>query len=180
MKTKKITIHINLDTLGIRLLLLAILVASLGGSIAFAQDASSEDGIVPITTGPVRKYYLTMNGFQGNGVLTACATGYHAATLWEILDTSNLVYDTVLGVKWPSGDSTPPTGIWGWARTGGAPNIGEGAGSNCASWTIGSALQYGTLIELPDDWTTPGSKIGIWKTGFGACFSSFYVWCVGD
>ena len=43
-----------------------------------------------------RKYYLTLPQFEGDQVLTACARGYHMASLFEILDTSNLRYDTTL------------------------------------------------------------------------------------
>src|SRR5262245_3469439 len=39
------------------------------------------------------KYYLTAAKFPGDAVLTACASGYHMASLWEIWDPSNLQYD---------------------------------------------------------------------------------------
>jgi hypothetical protein len=181
MKTKTITIHINLDNLGIRLLLLAILVTSLGGSIAFAQDGNSPANALTLDGPSARKYYLTISGTDGDGVLTACAAGYHAATVWEILDVSNLVYDTVLGYKHVAGDGTPPTNVWGWVRTGGIPSIGPGAGGgNCGVWSQFFALTYGTLIKLPGDWSAPGSTIGVWATSFAECTNSFKVWCVED
>ena len=43
------------------------------------------------TIGPVvSAFYLTRTTHVGNQVLTACAAGYHMASLWEILDPSNL------------------------------------------------------------------------------------------
>ena len=33
-----------------------------------------------------RSFYLTMTGHDGNDVLTACAAGYHMASMWEIVD----------------------------------------------------------------------------------------------
>jgi hypothetical protein len=181
MKIKTITIHINLDNLGIRLLLLAMLVAGLGGSIAFAQDGSSPANPLTLVGSSARKYYLTNSGTVGNGVLTACAAGYHAAAVWEILDVSNLMYDTALGYKYVAGDGTPPTGVWGWVRTGGVPSIGPGpGGGNCGVWTQFFPDTYGTVIKLPSDWSAPGSTIGVWVTGFAQCTGSLKVWCVED
>ena len=43
-----------------------------------------------------KSFYLTKTSHNGSQVLTACAEGYHMASLWEIFDTSNLRYDTAL------------------------------------------------------------------------------------
>ena len=56
-----------------------------------AQVASLAD------KGP-RKFYLTQALHNGAQALSACAQGYHMASLWEIHDTSNLRYDTDLGL----------------------------------------------------------------------------------
>jgi hypothetical protein len=44
-----------------------------------------------------RKFYITQDFFHATQALTACADGYHMASLWEIFDTTNLRYDTKLG-----------------------------------------------------------------------------------
>jgi hypothetical protein len=64
-----------------------------------------------------RKFYLTQDGYDGSQALSACAQGYHMASLWEILDPSNLSYDTSLGATVADSGSGPPNGS-GWIRTG--------------------------------------------------------------
>ncbi len=49
-----------------------------------------------INNGP-RKFYLTKTYHNGAQALSACATGYHMASMWEIHQPSNLRYDTDLG-----------------------------------------------------------------------------------
>jgi hypothetical protein len=44
-----------------------------------------------------RKFYVTKTTHSGAQALSACAEGYHMASLREIFDTSNLRYDTELG-----------------------------------------------------------------------------------
>lgn len=181
MNTKKLTIQINLDSIGMRLMLFTVLVVILGGSTALARENSSLERAQVAIGFQARKYYLTEASFVGNQVLTACAAGYHTASLWEILDPSNLVYDTSLGYRYIPGDGTPPTGVSGWARTGNVPSIGNGAGNgNCGLWSFAAADHYGTLIELPDDWTAPGSSMGVWLTGYAECTEAYRVWCAGN
>src|SRR5262245_4784184 len=64
-----------------------------------------------------RKFYLTQSIFTGSEALTACAKGYHMASLWEILYVSNLKYDTKLGLTLPDAGFGPPI-EFGWIRTG--------------------------------------------------------------
>jgi hypothetical protein len=44
-----------------------------------------------------RVYYLTNTTHLPDSALTACAPGFHMASIWEILDPSNLNYDTARG-----------------------------------------------------------------------------------
>jgi hypothetical protein len=79
-----------------------------------------------------KSYYLTQTTHNGSQPLTACAAGYHMASLWEIFDTSNLKYDTALGAVSNDSGSGPPTVVIvaghilnaGWIRTGGAVPAG--------------------------------------------------------
>jgi hypothetical protein len=66
----------------------------------------------------LRKYYLTQTTHTGGQSLSACAEGYHMASLWEILDPSNLSYDTSLGFTLADSGSGPPASSLGWIRTG--------------------------------------------------------------
>ena len=68
--------------------------------IAAASTASAEKA---------RKFYLTQTGFTGSQALTACANGYHMASLWEILDPSNLRYNTTLGFTTQDSGFGPPS-----------------------------------------------------------------------
>jgi hypothetical protein len=70
--------------------------------------------------------------FDGNETLTACAKGYHMASIWEILDTSNLSYNTDLGVIVDDSGSGPPNAIEGWIRTG---DVTSDHFTNCKAWT---------------------------------------------
>jgi hypothetical protein len=73
----------------------------------------------------LRGYYLTestyngadADGTDGNGA-GVCAEGYHFASLWEILDPSNLKYDTGLGMVRDDSGQGPPTFPYfgGWLR----------------------------------------------------------------
>jgi hypothetical protein len=44
-----------------------------------------------------RSFYLTQSLFTGSDALSACADGYHMASLWEVFDTTGLKYNTTLG-----------------------------------------------------------------------------------
>jgi hypothetical protein len=181
MHENKITIHINMDSLAIRILLLASLLSLLGGSVALASQPASTSKSSLQSSSTLRNYYLTINTFQGADVLTACDSNYHMASLWEILDPSNLSYNTTLGFYHTPGDSAPPTNTWGWVRTGNVPSIGTpGGNGNCASWSSSSSDYSGTIISLPNNWTTPGSTMGVWINGDDACDQAIRVWCVNN
>jgi hypothetical protein len=64
-----------------------------------------------------QKFYLTPGVFVGSQALTACAKGYHMASLSEIFDVSGLTYNTKLGaILQDSGGGPPATA--GRIRTG--------------------------------------------------------------
>jgi hypothetical protein len=133
-----------------------------------------------------RKFYLTTQTVKGNAVLTACANGYHTASLYEILDPSNFIYNTKLGFTWPDGDGGPPGAAEGWVRTGNFPsNSSQTAGvDNCNTWTTTSG--YGTIINLDDTWQDIGgteidtSPWSPWERVTVPCDFNRFVWCVED
>jgi hypothetical protein len=186
MEDKKVIIRINLDTLPMRLLilgLLAVLLAGLVGSVAWAGEAASpaEGGrYAPLAQGVAgRQYYLTPSGsYDGSEATSACAEGYHMASIWELLDLSNLTYNTTLGSQKADMGEGPPTHADGWVRTGNdASTTGEGGQANCSGYT--SATGKGTVAWLPSDWESPGSTIGPWRVGDEDCDDA-RVWCVED
>jgi hypothetical protein len=138
----------------------------------------------------LRKFYLTRTIHNGSQALTACSADYHMASVWEILDPSNLRYDTELGRSADSGavDSGfgPPSGISsaGWIRTGGGMSGGGGVPgvSNCRAWTSGSNADAGSLIYLPwDAWNLINvTVISPWSASTDTCESTRPVWCVQD
>ncbi len=158
---------------GIALLLaLAFVVAQ--PSIRAAQNKS---------TAPIRGYYLTQGTYDGSQAVSACASGYHMASLWEIHEPSNLRYETALGANTEDSGWGPPTlPYMGWIRTGNSSSNDAyvlGAG-NCNAWTSSAAADYGTAIFLPTDWTAAPIRSGPWVPLAGSCSNSVRVWCVQD
>ncbi len=135
-----------------------------------------------VPAGPkLRRYYQTTTTHNGSQALSACAAGYHMASLWEIHDTSNLEYDTALGLTRDDSGSGPPGGS-GWVRTGfgssNSPVAGEG---NCVAWTSSSENDNGTFVGLGSLWSAPPQTvIDPWIADAVACDTQFRVWCVQD
>jgi hypothetical protein len=191
MKNEKtIAIDINLTRGLVGLLALALLMAAFGGYLAWGQSEVAASGMqapLAASTG-MREYYLTQtlhnggdaDGTDGNGA-GVCAAGYHFASLWEILDPSNLKYDTILGEMNTDSGQGPPTMTIGWVRTGYTSNstsftAGQG---NCGAWANSGVSDRGTAVYLPNDWTA-GQDIHIWEVFNQPCSSAAYVWCVED
>ena len=136
----------------------------------------------------LKRYYLSGNQVTGKDVKTACREGFHTASLWELFDTSNLKYaaefgESALGLDKGSG---PPSGFYGWVRTGWAPGFG-GTGSSvpgqahCNLWVSDSSSRYGTKIRLTNDWRKkypPISRIGPWEADSQRCNKRDRVWCI--
>ena len=91
-----------------------------GLMVAFSLTLGS-----PLDAEAGQKFYLTKDSFQGGQALTACAKPFHMASLWEILDPSNLKYDTGRGYINDDSGSGAPANVIGWIRTGG-PASGAG------------------------------------------------------
>ncbi len=125
-----------------------------------------------------RSFYLTAGDFAGDEVLGACAYGYHLASIYELLDPSNLVYDTQLGLTAADSGAGPIADQAGWVRTGTA----GGAGWNCDNWSSDSPLDSGLLAWLG---LTPEPIRALpmpapWNTEFVDCAGRAHAWCVSD
>jgi hypothetical protein len=184
-----LVVNIHLTRGLVVLLCAALLTVAWLGSLAWGQKEAAASGrhdtLASAPAGPLaatadmRHYYLYNAAFNATYALTACASGYHMASLWEMLDTSNLQYNTALGVFGTDSGSGPPT-VWsGWVRTGYNSNNGTIAGqANCNAWT--STSGYGTYVSLPSNWTAAPQDIHVWTVGTTSCGNPADVWCVED
>ncbi|NIN66660.1 MAG: hypothetical protein GTO63_18630 [Anaerolineae bacterium] len=192
MNDGKVTIRINLDTLPLRLLILGLLAAlmvGLVGSVAWAGErASPGEGrrYAPLSQGVSgRRYYLTSaDTYDGNDAPGACGAGYHFASVWELLDVSNMTYNSALGYQHtiPDMGDGPPSDVEGWVRTGNVANVGPNVPGthNCGGYVSVGTGYKGTVVELPSNWAAPGTLIGTWSASSWSCDSTTRVWCVED
>lgn len=143
------------------------------------------DGTLQTTADPRRAFYLTNSEVTGIGAPVFCDSGYHFASLWEILDVSNLRYATENPNAYTKADSGqgPPSFEYGWVRTGSnAGTSGSPGFANCNAWTNltgeGSAV---SLYPQWDDQTLPlVDWLGPWHPLSFACNVPHRVWCVQD
>ena len=128
-----------------------------------------------------RFFYLTESTHMANQVLTACASGYHMASLWEILDLGTLSYNTSLGDTNVDSGSGPLSNSNGWIRTGsitaGVDIVGV---ANCFVWTSIDGEDYGIAAYLNPDWALSSSSTPTspWRSSSFQCTSELRVWCV--
>ena len=178
-RKREIAVEISLGSLGLGLLFAAIMGGIIYGSKIHAQPLENPASVNMTWAWNASKYYyLTIESYDGIEATGACASGYHMASLWEIVDVSNLVYDTSRGLTWDDTGEGPPVAYSGWIRTGHGSSVSGAPGEvNCQTWTSDSQDDYGTDAWLPSDWTT-GTDIGPWKVGKIQCSFSARVWCV--
>jgi hypothetical protein len=137
----------------------------------------------------MRQYYLTTeimqgdepDGTDGNGA-GVCASGYHFASMWEILDPSNLKYNTVLGHTKADSGQGPPSYVQGWVRTGNVSSTSDPVGmGNCANWTSNQPTEKGPHLLLDPSWDTAGNFPGwVVEHPLSGCASNAHAWCVED
>ena len=177
-----LVINVNLTRGLVALLIVTLLAIAVLGYLTMGQEvveASAPNAPSAGSTG-LRQYYMTQSGYTGSNALTACASGYHMASLWEIVDPSNLEYNTSLGFTLADSGQGPPTFYWGWVRTGYTSSVASIAGqANCNGWTNSNHSSYGTYVNLPSSWTA-GQDVNVWQTGAYYCDTALYVWCVED
>jgi hypothetical protein len=132
--------------------------------------------------GGANTFYLTTNEYTGGQALSACNEGYHMASLWEILDVSNLSYDKQLGFAQDDSGSGPPNAMQGWVRTGyDAHSAGLTPGAdNCNAYLSSDSSEFGTQVYLSRLWTVPPTMISPWIANSAQCDWSSRVWCVRD
>jgi hypothetical protein len=128
-------------------------------------------------------YYLTAANYATNAALTACAKGYHMASVWELLDISTMVYHYKHPYAMLKADSGygPPSYWNGWVRTGGDASGSSTAGTgNCQAWTSNSGSDYGVAVRLTNTWKVAQGALGFWEATSFNCNIPGPVWCVAD
>jgi hypothetical protein len=155
------------------------------GSVARASPPRHSSAGFHVAASPaVRRYYLTTSTYTGGEAASegVCAAGYHFASLWEILDPSNLRYDADLGKGSADSGHGPPTYVSpGWVRTGYPASVVADAGkANCDVWSSSNAGDRGTFVTLPSDWADPAAGLHVWEAGSAECRTALFVWCVSD
>lgn len=143
---------------------------------------NSHAGKLPSSTAPQRGYYLTKDNFDGSQPLSACAAGYHMASLWEIHEPSDLRYNESLGLT--LGDGGPPTQTSGWIRLGFPADQNYSCSIDLTNpWTSNSSLQKGATAFLAPPYyvLTEATVVDqTWGTLQQACDVARKVWCVQD
>jgi hypothetical protein len=156
----------------------------LAGLIALLTEGAGSGQQNSVGNAPTRprRYYLTTTLHKGNEALTACATGYHMASLWEIHEPTTLRYETALGFTRGDSGAGPPALAFGWIRTGWVTDESAVPGSsNCNSWTSDSGFGEGTAVGLPRTWRlTDSPLISPWIAIGEVCLEPIRVWCVQD
>jgi hypothetical protein len=167
------------------LALATILILCLAGFSNLAYGESRDAAL--ITQAPAlpnllpRQYYLTFSTYSGATAKSACDPGYHMASLWEILDTTRLRYNTSLGYTQADSGQGPPASS-GWVRTGySSDSSGSPGSSNCYAWTSNSASYVGSSALLESDWISAGGgDVHVWSSRTTICSLVKRVWCVAD
>ena len=194
-ETWLIDIHLTRG-LVVVLSLVLVAVATLG-SLAWSRGeavAAAPDAAAGVAATGLRQFYLTKgaytgadaDGSDGNGA-GVCADGYHFASLWEIVDPSNLVYNSALGWDWTELSLVsdmgqgPPTHWTGWVRTGYASgsSVGTPGEDNCNAWSSTGDGEHGTVVSLRKDWSTT-TGMHVWQPAVSPCWGPQPVWCVED
>jgi hypothetical protein len=167
------------------LLLGALVLAAAAGALARQQPAlPAAEAALPHQANEKPHYYVTnFNTLAGSVADVSCASGYHMASLWEILDPSQLTYASNLPVARTRADqgSGPPTDWWGWVRTGFDASVADQAGrANCSAWSSSGVGDFGTIVQLSDTWTAGAVAISPWQAQTWSCGGLVPVWCVSD
>ena len=187
-----LVINISLTQRRVVLLMIGMLVAAFIGYLVLDHgwvSASTRQTSVTSSSG-MRRYYLTKSMYEGNqptgtdgNGAGVCIAGYHFASMWELLDPSNLKYNTSVGYIRNDSGQGPPSNVMGWVRTGNASSSSDTVGTgNCDNWTsFNSVGSFGPQAKFDSNWDTPGT-FPAWVVGhnLSGCGSPTRVWCVQD
>jgi len=134
-----------------------------------------------------KSFYLTPEELLGDEVVSACADGYHFASLLETRDLSSMRYNFQLGKTWEDTGSGIPSNVAGWIRA-------DGEGPNCDNWNarVDNLGPVGILVphEIyifddpppgpgPED-ENPNPPGDGWEYQSHPCWEAIPAWCVSD
>lgn len=151
--------------------------------LMLSEESVVASEIEPVRVAPtgMRLFYMTQLGYDGSEASTACEAGYHMASFWEIVDPSNLKYNTALGFGYPDSGSGPPSEHYGWVRTGSVNDTSNVSGkANCDGWSSDASSHRGTLVSLPGPWTAGWEDLSIWLAATSDCQWEHPTWCIED
>ena len=182
--------------------LVVLLTAGAASPMVMRSDGLQfPDGTVQTTAAqsdPRRAFYLTNSRWDGASAPGACADGFHMASLWEILDPTDLRYATEVSDKKRNSDSGfgPPAREAGWIRTGNSSRSdqtdlnskGDGGVVNCDAYTSNSSDAEGSVVFLSDCWQDADDcsdsfgreAASWWISAEQRCDVTQEVWCVED
>jgi len=151
-----------------------------GGLASRAAGQAGQDVARPSTSSaPARRYYMTRAQVSGADTETVCEPGYHFASIWEIIDPSNLRYNPDLGEDQADSGLGPPADYPAWVRTGGSSVASDRAGyGSCLAWTSSDPADRGSVTWLGTIWEDATGDIGNWQAGATMCNELRRVWCV--
>jgi hypothetical protein len=171
----------------LRFLLRAVTaIFALVGIASLITSLTSTAQLAATSTAPTRGYYVgpPTGGIDGSHPKTSCASGYHMASLYEILDPTVLTYRKGLGYTQADDGAGPPIGVLGWVRTGNVSASGSATQEgfeNCKNWTSNSSADYGTavwIIPFSDNIGGNHYSVGPWDVTNDFCSTAIFVWCV--
>jgi len=190
-------VHIELGRGVVALLIAGMLLVAFLGYLAWGQErvtasapqAPEAVAVPQIQFNGLRRFYRTSTAYTPTLASTACVTGYHFASIWELLDPSNLEYaaeelDAWSGPLYDMGEG-PITGaddgpIMAYARTGYNADVSGVSGkANCNNWQSDDENHYGTMVGLTHEWGS-AEDMFIWNVGVNTCNVRAGVWCVED
>ena len=170
-------------------LIVALLAAWLAADLAWGRTGASAaaaqapaDRVAAASSSQMRQFYLTpADTYNGANVRTACDSGYHTASLWEILDPSHLKYNLDKGYKVDDSGKGPPANPAGWVRTGSSAGASGSAGFvNCQAYSSASGGAYGSVVWLGGAWDGATRSVHVWDAAAWPCNLTSRVWCVED
>lgn len=112
-----------------------------------------------------RRFYLSATLADGAGATSACAPGFHLASIYEIQTPAALDYVTSLGVTRDDSGSSVTNSDSGWVRNG---TLNDNCGAFTTSALIGSFAGFSTTL---------GPAL---LRGQTFCNIPTEVWCVAD
>ncbi len=137
---------------------------------------------LPHTASAQKKYYLTSKTYPANQVLKACASGYHMASVLELINPERLIYNySVLYALYQGGDQGhgPPINVSGWVRSSNIPSlINASCEAGGLPWTDTSQSNNGAIATSTVFWDINDVATHAMAITNDFCDALRNVWCI--